>query len=239
MIALNEPMNTDPITDIVQTRTNEETQRNPGCATRPLLGRRRVLGHGLGAFGNGMLSQLAGEDESDTAKGLARARRVAVMGIRTRSGSRVMRWLTSCCRQPAWKPRWRRAQKCLQRALEETMRHVRTGALTVDERVENAHGPVANTSVGVDLLQDCDALECCMRLCDARKAYPCKCRRSRSPSWSWCASSSRQRERPSSCQPPSSRQAPCQPGPCRRWWESSGLWEAFWVIGEVEWAGGA
>ena len=66
MIALNEPVNTDPITDFVQTRTNEETQRNPGCATRPLLGGGRVLGHGLGAFGDGVLGQLAGEDESDT-----------------------------------------------------------------------------------------------------------------------------------------------------------------------------
>jgi hypothetical protein len=30
-------------------------------------------------------------------------------------------------------------------------------ALTVDERVENAHGPVADTGVGVDLLENCDA----------------------------------------------------------------------------------
>jgi len=71
----------------------------------------------------------------------------------------------------------------------------------------------------------------CNRARDASMAetHPCRCTRSRSPSWSWCASSSRQRERRSSCQPPSSQRVPFQPGPCRRWWESSVLWEAFWV----------
>jgi len=232
MIALNEPMNTDPITDIVQARTNEETQRNPGCATRHLLGGGRVLGHGLGTFGDGVLGQLAGENESDAMSELVGAQRVAATGVHTRSGSRVMKSSTSCCRQPVWRPRWRRAQRYLQKALEQVWWNVRANALTVDERVENAHGPVADTGVGVNLLEDCDASECCMRLSDARKTHPCRCRRSRSPSWSWCASSSRRRERLSSCQPPSSRQAPSQPGPCRRWWESSGPWAAFCWIGD-------
>jgi hypothetical protein len=64
------------------------------------------------------------------------------------------------------------------------------------------------------------------------QTHPCRCRRSRSPSWSWCASSCRRRGRRSSCQPPSSQRVPFQPGPCRRWWESSGPWEAFWLVCE-------
>jgi len=50
----------------------------------------------------------------------------------------------------------------------------KSGWLTVDEGVENRHGTVGDTSVGVDLLQDCkngsadgkrwyDALECAPR----------------------------------------------------------------------------
>jgi hypothetical protein len=85
----------------------------PRCATT-LLGGGRVLGHGLGAFRHGVLGQLAGEDKSDTACGLARVRRVIAEEIRTRSGFRVMRWSTSCCRRQAWRPRWQRAQRCLQ-----------------------------------------------------------------------------------------------------------------------------
>jgi hypothetical protein len=41
--------------------------------------------------------------------------------------------------------------------------------LTVNKRVENAHGPVADTSVGVNLLEDCDASECTMRWNQVRK----------------------------------------------------------------------
>ena len=48
----------------------------------------------------------------------------------------------------------------------------RRGVLTVDERVENAHGPVADTSVGVNLLENCDALDGCMRLCQAPENSP-------------------------------------------------------------------
>jgi hypothetical protein len=36
----------------------------------------------------------------------------------TRSGSLATRWWTSCCMQQAWRPQWRRAQRCLNWMLE-------------------------------------------------------------------------------------------------------------------------
>ena len=43
-------------------------------------------------------------------------------------------------------------------ALEKDLARTRSskrGRLTIDERVEDGHGTVGDTSVGVDLLQDC------------------------------------------------------------------------------------
>jgi hypothetical protein len=128
----------------------------PRMRDATLLGGGRVLGHGLGAFRHGVLGQLAGEDKSDTACGLARVRRVVAEEIRTRSGFRVMRWSTSCCRRQAWRPRWRRAQRCLQTGSANATWQ-KADALTVNKGVEDAHGAVADTGVGVHLLEDCDA----------------------------------------------------------------------------------
>lgn len=65
-----------------------------------------------------------------------------------------MRWWTSCCRQQAWRPRWRHAQRYLGEMLELEIHCRGADQLTIDERVQNGHGTVGDTSVGVNLLED-------------------------------------------------------------------------------------
>ena len=79
-----------------------------------------------------------------------------ILGSHTRFGSLGTRWWTSCCMRQAWKPQWPHARRCLV-AISDWSRwvqHVDRIQHTVDERVQNRHGTVGDTSIGVHLLQD-------------------------------------------------------------------------------------
>jgi hypothetical protein len=60
-----------------------------------------------------MLGEFTWKDQAHTANALASEVGVKEQMELTRSGSLATRWWTSCCRQRAWRPQWRRAQRCL------------------------------------------------------------------------------------------------------------------------------
>lgn len=100
-----------------------------------------------------MLGKLTGQDEADAAEGVSQYDKAAETRALTRSGSHATRWWTSCCMRQAWRPRWRRARRCLN--LQSVLKRVVKGETrTVDEGVQDGHGTVGDTGVGVDLLED-------------------------------------------------------------------------------------
>lgn len=107
-------MNTDPITDFIQNteRRDETHEKNPTTNQTRLFGGGRVLGDSLGALRDGVLGKLTRQDQSNATDPLVTRVEIVKCKEHTRSGSRVMRWWTSCCRQQAWMPRWRRARRC-------------------------------------------------------------------------------------------------------------------------------
>jgi hypothetical protein len=87
--------------------------------------------------------------------GLRKARSTA--GGTYKSESRGTRWSTSCCTTRAWKPRRQCAQRCRCCSRVRQVSAWRKGAgmdRHAHKRVENEHGLVRDTSVGVDLLKD-------------------------------------------------------------------------------------
>src|ERR1700744_151258 len=116
------------------TRNCHET-RKPSALS--LLRRRGVLGDSLGAFRDGVLGELTGQDQAHAANRSDRMRK-AKREKRTRSGSPETRWWTSWCMRQAWRPQWRRARRCLRR-LENGPRSEKEKQ-TVDEGVQDGHG---------------------------------------------------------------------------------------------------
>jgi hypothetical protein len=65
----------------------------------------------------------------------------------------------------------------------------------IDKRVQDGHGTVGDTSIGVHLLENCHKLVHCSNMGrggNTAQTHPCRCRSCMSPCESWCASSSRQ-----------------------------------------------
>ena len=56
----------------------------------------------------------------------------------------------------AWMPQLQHARRCLNAALANCERKREFSVLTIDEGVQDRHGTVGDTSVRVDLLEDCD-----------------------------------------------------------------------------------
>ena len=106
-----------------------------------LLGRAGELGDGLGALGDGVLGELSREDETDGRLDLSR-RDGRLLVVRCELGS-----------LGGWSSKTVSVRDRGQRGMRE---NERTNPLkdVVDKGVENQHGLVGDTSVGVDLLED-------------------------------------------------------------------------------------
>ena len=102
-------------------------------------GKTTRTGYRLGTFRNGVLGKLTREDEADSSLNLAR-RDCRLLGVRSKF-----------CDASEKAERWKRLRTgCLSgNALENV----------VDKRVEDGHGLVGDTGIGVDLLEDCCELD--------------------------------------------------------------------------------
>lgn len=77
---------------------------------------------------------------------------------RTRFGSPWTRLWTSCCMRQASTPQLRHARKCLDSVSDLRSKGEKWSKLTIDEGVQDGHGTVGDTSIWVDLLENCGVL---------------------------------------------------------------------------------